>query len=72
VLAGLQDRLLSSITDEDIKRASLLQRITAMGVIYDKERIELGLVTQQHLATIVFQMPEPRLPPPRPEDDNVK
>ena len=40
VLANLQDKLISSITEEDIKKASLLQRMSAAGIAYDKERIE--------------------------------
>ena len=45
ILAGLQDRLLSSCTDADIKEASLLQRVTATGILYDKERLERGQST---------------------------
>jgi hypothetical protein len=45
ILAGIQDRVLLSITDEDIKRASLLQRTTAVAQLYDKERLELDLST---------------------------
>jgi hypothetical protein len=45
ILAGIQDRVLLSITDDDIKRASLLQRTTAVAQLYDKERLELDLST---------------------------
>jgi DNA-binding IclR family transcriptional regulator len=45
ILQGIQDRLLSTITDTDIQKSSLLQRVTATGILYDKERLERGLST---------------------------
>jgi len=48
ILAGIQSRVLSSITDEDIKQASLMQRMASVGIAYDKERIERGLSTEIH------------------------
>ena len=37
--------ILSSLQEGDIKEASLLQRVTAMGILYDKERLERGQST---------------------------
>lgn len=45
ILAGLQHRLLSSISDSDIKKISPAQRIMAAGLLYDKERLERGQST---------------------------
>jgi len=42
ILAGMQHRLLSSITDDTITDASLLQRLTGTAILYDKERLERG------------------------------
>jgi IS30 family transposase len=46
ILAGLQTKILQSIDEDDLKTASLLQRVTAYGVLYDKERLETGKSTQ--------------------------
>jgi hypothetical protein len=40
IFAGLQSRIIASITKSDIKAASLLQRLSALGILYDKETIE--------------------------------
>lgn len=45
ILSGLQHRLLSSITQQDIEKSPLGSRILAACQIYDKERIELGKST---------------------------
>jgi hypothetical protein len=45
-LMALQDRILSSIDGADIKKASLLQKMSAVGIAYDKERLERGESTQ--------------------------
>jgi hypothetical protein len=58
VLAGLQHRLIQSITSEDIKKAPLGSRILAAAQLYDKERLETGKSTG-NLAMITFQMPTP-------------
>lgn len=44
--AHIQERILKSISMEDIKKAGLSQKIIAVGVLADKERTELGLVTE--------------------------
>lgn len=52
LLSGIQDKMLSSITDDDINSATLLQRVTAAAVLYDKERLERGLSTSN--AAVVY------------------
>jgi hypothetical protein len=42
IFSGMQHRLLSSITDDDIKKAPMGSRILAVAQLYDKERIEVG------------------------------
>jgi hypothetical protein len=58
VLAGLQHKLIQSITADDIKKAPLGSRILAAAQLYDKERLETGKSTG-NLAMITFQMPTP-------------
>ncbi len=45
VFAGLQHRILKSITDEDIEKSPLGSRVLAVAQIYDKERLERGQST---------------------------
>jgi hypothetical protein len=45
IFAGLQERILSSVTTEDIQKASLFQKAGVVGLLYDKERLESGLST---------------------------
>ena len=42
ILAGLQGRLLASVTDEDVKKSPLGSRVLAACQLYDKERLERG------------------------------
>jgi len=42
VFAGLQFRLLNSLTPSDIKGMQPYQRIVGASILYDKERLELG------------------------------
>lgn len=42
ILAGMQQRFLASLTDADIQKTPAIQRITATGILYDKERLERG------------------------------
>ena len=48
ILAGLQDKILNEVKAEDIKSASLLQKVTTVGILYDKERLERNLSTDIH------------------------
>jgi hypothetical protein len=45
ILAGLQARILLSIDDADIKKAPMGLRVLAVSQLYDKERLERGLST---------------------------
>lgn len=45
ILAWLQGRLLFSLTDAEIKRMAPDRRIWCYGVLYDKERLERGMST---------------------------
>jgi hypothetical protein len=45
ILAGLQGRLLQSITPADIKKAPLGSKVLAVAQLYDKERLERGQST---------------------------
>jgi hypothetical protein len=45
VFADLQDRILSSVTTEDIQKTPAIQRITGAAILYDKERLERGQST---------------------------
>jgi len=45
ILAGLQDKILQSITIDDIKKAPAAQRTMMYGILYDKERLERGQST---------------------------
>ena len=46
IFANLQHRLISSITPDDIKKTPTGSRILAVAQLYDKERLERGLSTQ--------------------------
>jgi hypothetical protein len=58
VLAGLQHRIIQSITSADIKKAPMGSRVLAAAQLYDKERLETGKTTS-NLAVVQFQMPAP-------------
>jgi DNA-binding CsgD family transcriptional regulator len=56
VLAGLQAKILASITSEDVKKSPFASRIMAVGILYDKERIERGLSDQGTAPLVVIQI----------------
>ena len=60
IFALVQSKLLNSVTCEDIKGASLLQKLSAFGIMYDKERLETGQSTNNTsvLATVVQSLHE--------------
>ncbi len=62
-LAGLQEKVLQSITDSDMEKASLRDKVISMGVLFDKERLERGQSTV-NLASIYSQALESRTPDP--------
>lgn len=45
ILAGLQHRLLASVTDADIQKSPMGSRVLAAAQLYDKERLERGQST---------------------------
>lgn len=45
VLEFLQSKLLNSVDSDSIQKSSLLQRTTAFGILYDKQRLEDGKST---------------------------
>lgn len=46
IFAWLQSRLLFSLSDDDIKKMTPDRRVWCMGVLYDKERLERGMSTE--------------------------
>ena len=46
IFALVQSKLLNSVTEDDIKGASLLQKMSAFGILYDKERLETNQSTE--------------------------
>jgi hypothetical protein len=36
ILTGIKEKIISSITDEDYKKASLQQKLTGLGIVHDK------------------------------------
>lgn len=42
ILAGKQEQILNSITEDDIKGMPVGQRVMSYGILYDKERLERG------------------------------
>ena len=60
ILAGMQHRLLSSITDADIKKTPVGSRVLAAAQLYDKERLERGLSNNdQPIMVIVRDRQQP-------------
>lgn len=49
IFAGLQSRILKTLTDDEIKRIPPGSRMTALGIAYDKERLERGQATSHVL-----------------------
>lgn len=45
ILAGLQEKILNSLTDEDIQKAPMGSRVLAACQLFDKERLERDLST---------------------------
>ena len=68
VLAGLQDRIISSITDEDIKKAPFGSRVLALAQLTDKERIERGQGSGDKPMLIIVQRISGATPPPQAQD----
>jgi len=62
ILAGLQETVLASLTEEDIKKASVRDRIIAAGTLYDKERLERGQSTSNQSVFFHIVAEAPDLP----------
>lgn len=43
IFAGIQEMIIRSITPAQINKATLMQRMAAVGILYDKESIERGV-----------------------------
>ena len=63
-MAGLQEKVLASITASDLEKASLRDKVISVGVLFDKERLERGQSTV-NLASIYSQALESRTPDPQ-------
>ena len=53
ILAGLQERILSCITDKEIKKAAFGTKIVTAGILYDKERLERGQATSINVEVLL-------------------
>lgn len=55
VLEGLQWRLVSSVTDEEILRMNTRDKFIAIGILHDKIRLERNQSTQNHAVGVLTQ-----------------
>lgn len=55
IFAGIQETALSTLTVDDIKKASVRDRTILIGTLYDKERLEKG-GQDANQVTILFQV----------------
>ena len=56
IFAAMQERLVASCTAAEINKATLMQRMASVGILYDKERIERGLSDQGTAPLVVIQI----------------
>jgi len=68
ILAGLQHRIISSITDEDIQKAPMGSRVLAAAQLYDKERLERGQGSGDKPMLIIVQRVSGATPPLQAQD----
>jgi hypothetical protein len=59
---------LSKITDTDIEKAGLRDKVVAFGILMDKERLENGLSTQNHAVIMASAVMEAEKMSKRPLD----
>lgn len=52
VFAYHEEKLLNSITDAQIKKAPMRDKVVSMGILYDKERLERDLSTSNTITVI--------------------
>ena len=55
IYQGLQAKIISSISSEDIQKAGLKDKCVAMGIIHDHERIELGQSTDKQPVLVLVR-----------------
>jgi hypothetical protein len=55
IYQGLQAKIISSISAEDIAKAGLRDKCVAMGIIHDHERIELGQSTDKQPVLVLVR-----------------
>jgi hypothetical protein len=55
IYQGLQAKIISSISAEDIQKAGLRDKCVAMGIIHDHERIELGQSTDKQPVLVLVR-----------------
>lgn len=65
ILAGLQETVLASLTEEDIKKAGLRDKTILFGTLYDKERLERGQSTNNQAVFFRIVAEAPDLPDER-------
>ena len=68
ILAGLQHRIISSITDEDIQKAPMGSRVLAAAQLYDKERLERGQGSGDKPMLVIIQRVSGATPPLEAQD----
>ena len=56
IFAGIQHKILASVSDEDIKKASLFQKAGVVGLLYDKEQAERGLSDNNTRPLVMIQI----------------
>lgn len=56
IMAGLQETVAASLTEDDIKKASVRDRTILFGTLYDKERLERGQSTSNQ--SLLFRIVE--------------
>ena len=68
IFAGLQSRLISSISEQDIQKAPMGSRVLAAAQLYDKERLERGQGSGDKPMLIIVQRVSGATPPPQAQD----
>jgi hypothetical protein len=64
IFDALQHRIIASVTDDDINKATLMQRMASVGVLYDKMRIERGLSDSSSKPLVQINIVSPAGPMP--------
>ena len=56
ILLGVKERIISSISDEDLQKASLQQKLTSLGIAHDKEQELRGRLPEGRPMVIINKM----------------